>query len=286
MPDDTDSKWVARLERERRARRQAESLAERGMRELWLSNQTLEQKVSERTAALDRSLTALEKAGRSKLALLSELGHELATPLHAISGHLELLSTDGLAPDERDRVVQARASVVQLDGVLQALLALSSIQDDHDRSFVESRLPSDVVDELVGRWQLPAARHAQLFVATLDSPDEPVILDWPQLIVAIDAIVDACVQFAAPGRLELEMLVTDEMVTVSFEDNGPPLEHDRAIDEPPTPLAWASAGRRGIGLAVAQQISEHGGASLVVSAGSRRSVRSVFSLRRPSNVSD
>ena len=126
MSDDTESTWASRLERERRARRQAESIAERGMRELWLSNQTLEQKVSERTAALDRSLVALEKAGRSKLALLRELGHELATPLHAISGHLELLCADGLAPQERDRIAQARSSVVQLDGVLQALLALRS----------------------------------------------------------------------------------------------------------------------------------------------------------------
>jgi two-component system, NarL family, capsular synthesis sensor histidine kinase RcsC len=251
------------------------------MRELWLSNQTLEQKVSERTAALDRSLTALEKAGRSKLALLRELGHELATPLHAISGHLELLSTNGLEMQERDRIAQARASVVQLDGVLQALLALSSIPGEPDRNLLETRLPTDVVDELVGRWQLPAARHGQLLVATLDSPDEQVTLCWMQLIVAIDAIVDACVQFAAPGRLELYMTVTDEIVSVSFEDNGPPLEHHSSIALPPTPLVWASAGRRGIGLAVAQQVSEQVGASLEVTVGSSGNVRSVFSLPRP-----
>jgi hypothetical protein len=45
MTSSPEERWQRRFERERAARRQAERLAEQGMRELWQVNQDLQQRV-------------------------------------------------------------------------------------------------------------------------------------------------------------------------------------------------------------------------------------------------
>ncbi len=281
MSGDEEAKWATRLERERKARRQAESIAERGMRELWLANQTLEEKVAQRTVELDRSIAALEQAGRTRQQLVRQLGHALATPLATISGHLELLNEHGLGPEDCDRVTQARAGVVKLDGALQALLALSGFGEDANPEHVESRVPADVLDEFVERWQRPAARHSQFLMGALESAnEEPVLLDWPNLVVAIDAMLDACVQFASTGPLDVIMTVSEEEVSVVVEDSGPELPVGIHASGEPSALVWAGLGRRGVGLAVAQQMADHDRARFVATAGERGGIRAEFSLRR------
>ena len=57
--NDEIERLQSRLERERRARRQAEIIAERGMRELWEANDELQRRVTNRTAELLMALGAL-----------------------------------------------------------------------------------------------------------------------------------------------------------------------------------------------------------------------------------
>ena len=58
----------ARLERERRARRQAEAIAERGMRELWETNRELQLRIDARTGQLQPELAPLSIVHRRAVA--------------------------------------------------------------------------------------------------------------------------------------------------------------------------------------------------------------------------
>ena len=72
MSDAADvERLEARLERERRARRQAEVIAERGMRELWETNRDLQERVVARTHQLERQLSALSLVHRHTVAELA-----------------------------------------------------------------------------------------------------------------------------------------------------------------------------------------------------------------------
>ena len=64
--DDRVERLERRVERERRAREEAEAIAERGMRDLWLANRDLESRVAERTAELELSLQAATMAGQAR----------------------------------------------------------------------------------------------------------------------------------------------------------------------------------------------------------------------------
>lgn len=63
-------------------------------------NQTLEEKVSDRTAALEKAIKRAEKANMAKSDFLARMSHDLRTPLNAILGFSDILSspnTRGLA---------------------------------------------------------------------------------------------------------------------------------------------------------------------------------------------
>jgi signal transduction histidine kinase len=60
------------------------------------ANQKLEDRVRERTAELEVALKKLEELNQTKSSIISNLSHELFTPLNHMKGYLELLSTDSL----------------------------------------------------------------------------------------------------------------------------------------------------------------------------------------------
>lgn len=63
--DDEVEQLRGRLERERKARRQAEVIAERGMRELWDANRELQTGVRRRTASLEHLVGGIDLAHRA-----------------------------------------------------------------------------------------------------------------------------------------------------------------------------------------------------------------------------
>lgn len=68
---------------------------------------------------------AAEQANLAKDRFLSQLNHELQTPLHAILGFAELIDTSRLEVDDRAAVHQIRSNGGQLQALLDELIAKS-----------------------------------------------------------------------------------------------------------------------------------------------------------------
>ena len=99
--------------------------AERLLRE----NETLEQRVRERTRALDQALELsraqalrLSEANQSKSDFLNGLGHELRTPLNAVIGFAELIRMNGAAEPLTRRQDQAVHQILGAGAELRDLV--------------------------------------------------------------------------------------------------------------------------------------------------------------------
>lgn len=229
-PGPTDGR-VARLEerldRERKARRQAEMIAERGMRDLWEINRELQQRVDERTAQIGRLLAGYERAGAAWSAVMSD---ELE--------RLERAATDGTITRSTFE------AAVGLAGFARRELA--------EESF--SARPAAVAADIMQRWQRPIARHGQLLTTDVDTTDDEACVRWDCVIalceVAIASIVRACdtgvvgVRLAIDGR---RLVVSVEHPPIAGESGARDLQAattivERIAAEGAGSVAWSDAG--------------------------------------------
>jgi len=102
--------------------------AEQALREL---NETLEQKVAERTGELEVALIRAEAADRIKSAFLATMSHELRTPLNSIIGFTGILAQGLAGPlndEQAKQLGMVRGSARHLLALINDVLDISKIE--------------------------------------------------------------------------------------------------------------------------------------------------------------
>src|SRR3989454_8223547 len=90
---------------------------------------SLEEKVKERTAELERQRLQAETANRLKSTFLANMSHALRTPLNGIMGMVNLLSDrTALSTEQREYVRIARSSAIALTDLINSVLDLSQTE--------------------------------------------------------------------------------------------------------------------------------------------------------------
>lgn len=165
----TDGERIARLERrldrERRARQEAEAIAERVTRDLWVHQQELNDKVARRAREADDARLAAEAALEQRADRLADATHRLRTPLHAVLATLDLLTHEPLDGPSRSLVEQARL------GALELRDEVSGVLDESETSGAGFAV-RDLIDRHEADWQRQAALAGRLLVVDL-APDLP-----------------------------------------------------------------------------------------------------------------
>ncbi|MEN3975279.1 PAS domain S-box protein [Emcibacter sp. SYSU 3D8] len=102
--------------------------AEQALRDL---NETLEQKVAERTGELEVALVRAESADRIKSAFLATMSHELRTPLNSIIGFTGILAQGLAGPlndEQAKQLGMVRSSARHLLALINDVLDISKIE--------------------------------------------------------------------------------------------------------------------------------------------------------------
>lgn len=258
LPTDTDDRvrrLERRLERERSIRQEAEDIAERGMRDLWSANRSLEARVEARTAELRNSLAAATTASETKERFLSDLGHELTTPLHAMLGQLELIDPTGLDDSDRVRLLSAHSHASELAALLRRLIDLAAAGDPSTPSALIEHTPADWLDSITDSWTRPAAVSGHLLLSSNEATDAPTRLDWHRLSQLTDIALANATEHTARGPIQLTLSSDDKAIRVAVHDPGPGLTIDEvtiAFDP------FAPDRHAGVGLAIANRMATAG----------------------------
>ncbi len=266
-PEKRIARLEKRLARERTARYEAEAIADRGMRELWLTNRELDKRVEERTATVQETLKKLEAADTARVRFLSTLSHEIRTPLNGTMGMLELLATHVRGDQGHAYLDSARESAERLHLLLTRLMDLVEITTG-DLTLYPSPVRIDsLVGEIRSRWELAALKSGHLLSITSFFDDEILWLDSFRVMQIVHEVLDNAVTHASPGGIALRLMAEGTDLVVEVQDHGPgvaPHQIEAAFEDfgmIDTTAARAHEGL-GLGLGISRRIAETMGGTL------------------------
>jgi signal transduction histidine kinase len=238
--------------------------------ELKLHRDRLEETVRLRTQALRKAYDDLQELDRMKDRFLSNLSHEMRSPITAILSAATALRDYGGSPELRAEMLDAIVDASRaLDGLLSGLFRLVRLESAGQRIEVSETTAEEVVAKAI---DLAGARDVSVEAARGIGP---VSLDAARVAQALANLVDNAVKFSppdspvairiAPARLRRGDKVVDG-VAFSVLDRGPgipPAERDRVFapfEQGGDALTGKPKGV-GLGLHEAQCIARmHGGA--------------------------
>lgn len=248
-----------RLERERDARREAEALAEQGLRDLYDVNQDLDRRVQERVAEVEKLAVRAALAERVKDEILASVSHELRTPLMAVIGALDLL-----AGDDGDREAYLKAATdgaSRLRDLVDELFAVVDIGSGAAEAERRTVLVRSFIDSLADAWRLPALKTGVLLVTAVDGDDVEITIDVERTRAALDRLLSNAICHGGAGTVTLSVETAADQIGFTVADRGPGIPTDRleALLEPFRTGDMSSTrtnGGMGLGLSVVRGLVE------------------------------
>jgi hypothetical protein len=234
--------------------------------ELQLLNAELEQKVCERTRALQDALLLAEDASRAKSAFLANMSHELRTPMNAIIGLTHILRRGQVTPVQAEKLGKIGSAADHLLSVINDVLDISKIEAGKMILEREDFELEAMLQQICAIVLLRSQEKGLELV--VDIGDLPPVLngDATRLAQALLNYLSNAVKFTEQGTIVLRGRVIDEsadeiLVRFEIEDSGMGVEPavlQRLFSE--FVQADSSTTRRfggtGLGLAITRHIAE------------------------------
>ncbi len=227
-----------------------------------LGDQGSNDEVGELAQTFDAMLDRLQSVMTAQRRLLSDVSHQLRTPLTAARGHLEVLGRGSV--DDPDEVRETLDVVIdQIDhtrSVVDRLLMLGRAMEPDflDRRPTElRRLLFDVYEAIT----VLAPRHYPEPVA----PDLMIDVDAEKLRGAMFNLVDNAVRATQVGdtvAISASVDLSNDLVRISVDDSGPgiPPEERAAVLQRFIRSSTPDRDGTGLGLAIVKAVAEgHGG---------------------------
>lgn len=252
--------------------------------ELTQLNETLEQRVRDRTSELEQAKDQAEQASRAKSTFLANMSHELRTPLNAILGFTQVMQRDldratglpvALVKEQQNTLGIIHRSGEHLLGLINEVLDMAKIEAG---GITLNPAPFNLPLMLVGVLDLFQHRaQAKGLALVYDcGPTVPqgVVADERKLRQVLMNLLGNALKFTAVGSVTLRISATPgpspDQASLCFEicDTGPGIAADE-MSALFTPFTQTTAGRQaqegtGLGLTISCQFVEWMGGDISV----------------------
>jgi signal transduction histidine kinase len=258
-------------------------------------NRVLNARVAQRTRELEIALEGeqaarqeAEAANRIKSELFARLSHEFRTPLHAVSGYLEILQQNIhgiLTPEQRRDIQRIHQAQEHLLALVNMILDFAKLEGGP----IELTMAEIAVEEmLLAAEALVAPQFAKKEITYSHRAGDPTVFvfaDREKVQQIVVNLLANAMKFTPPGgAVDLEWLVENETLLVRIRDTGPGIPDDKVdqIFEPFVQLRPPESpptGGTGLGLPISRDLARAMGGDVQVST--MLGIGSVFTLSLP-----
>ena len=241
---------------------------------LQAANRTLERRVEERTAELQKALERVSELSQLKANFISNISHELRTPLTHVKGYLELMVSESLGSinqEQRHALQVSQGSTVALESLIEDLIMVS-LASRGELSVKQEEVDIRRLTNLVIKSATEKAEKRGVMLNALIDDNVPLVqADSQKIAWVLNQLIDNGIKFTAGGGRVIVGVKREgeNLVTVSVTDTGIGIPTDRLNDifERFHQLDGSSTrhyGGTGLGLSLAREIIEAHGSMLEV----------------------
>jgi len=258
-------------------------------------NRSLNARVAQRTRELELALEGeqsarkdAEAANRIKTELFARLSHEFRTPLHAVSGYLEILQQNihgGLTKEQRRDVERIHQAQEHLMALVNMILDFAKLEAGP----IELSMAEIPIEEtILGAEALVFPQFDKKKIAYAHRPGDAsltVFADREKVQqILVNLLANAMKFTPAGGSVDLDWRLEEESVLIRVRDTGPGIPPDKIeqIFEPFVQLrspGSVPSGGTGLGLPISRDLARAMGGE--VTAASTLGVGSVFTVTLP-----
>ncbi len=229
-----------------------------------------------------------EAANRIKSELFARMSHEFRTPLHAVSGYLEILQQDihgALTDDQRHDLERIHQAQDHLLALVNMILDFAKLEGG-TIELAMTEIPVDETFKAAERLVAPQFAKKGLSYSHRDGdPSVTVFADREKLQQIMLNLMANAARFTAPGgAVGLEWEIEHESLVVRIHDTGSGIPEDQLdrIFEPFVQLREPGSvppGGTGLGLPISRDLARAMGGDIRVC--STMGTGSVFTLTLP-----
>jgi signal transduction histidine kinase/ActR/RegA family two-component response regulator len=222
--------------------------------ELTRANETLEQRVEDRTSALAQASSLAERANRAKTRFLAAVSHDLAQPLNAARLFTHALGQQLERSPQSDAVAQIDGALDSAEGLLAGLLDISRLDAGGMSAQVRSFRLDELLQHLAAEFRVLAGDKGLELRCV---PTRAWVRSDPQLLRRVlQNFLSNAVRYTAQGRVLIGCRRQRDALRIEVWDTGPGIaDSDRgAIFEEFRRLDRGGQGL-GLGLAIAERIA-------------------------------
>ncbi len=242
---------------------------------------------TEMSEQIRSQIDQLKENDRLRRELISNISHDLRTPLSAMQGSIETLIIKGRSmPDaERDRYLRmARKHTVRLGTLIGDLFELAKLDSASVTPSVESFSLAELAQDIAQEFQVECDRKNVSLEIETDCGPAQSLGDIGLIQRVLENLVKNAVQFAPEGgEVTISITEQDASVAVAVADNGPGIaEKDmprifdrfyRALDG-----EEARSDSSGLGLAIVKRILDLHDSRITVTSKVNMGTRFEFEL--------
>ncbi|MEK6255872.1 MAG: ATP-binding protein, partial [Chloroflexota bacterium] len=195
------------------------------------SNTHLEQRVQERTAELQNTLNKLNEINQLKYNFVSNVSHEVRTPLAHMIGYIDLISSKSLGPltsEQVDAVNVLSNAYTRLQDLIDSLLLFSLASQGEMALAAEPFSLQKLVKPVITQFQSKA--FGRDIVLELDLADDRpnVRADKEKISWVLMQLMDNGIKFNQKGgKVVVSAYLEDPYVQVMVSDTGIGIQDER-----------------------------------------------------------